>query len=176
MKVNQFEMKKQLLPLAAIAVAITAIILSVISANDSKSLAYFDYNKVYNECQLKKDLEKDLEKVVGVRKSELDSMQLELSFMSNKVQSGSANQEELNQFEDLKNRFLTYQGKYEEENIRLKEQYFNQIRTKINELSKEYAEEHGFDYFFSAAGDGSLMYADKSEDVTEDFLEYVNGK
>ena len=139
-------------------------------------MAFFDYNKVYNECELKLELEKDLEEVVSARKSELDSMQLNLSFMSNKIKSGNASNEDLNEFELMKSQYLTFQGRYEEENIRLKEEYFTQIRKEINEKAKIFAEETGLDYLFSAVGDGSLMYAKESEEVTEEFLNYVNSK
>ena len=167
-------MKNKLPLISAITIAIVAIALSVMSLSSQKKMAWFDYNKIYNDCELKKKLETDLEKVVSARKSELDSLQLELSFMSNKVQSCQASNEELTQFEDMKNRFLNFQNHYEEENYRLKEQYFTQIRKNINEKSKSYGEDRGYDYLFSAVGDGSLMYATKSEDVTEDFLNYVN--
>lgn len=153
---------------------ITSIILNVVILGNQKRTAYFDYNKVYNDCTLKTKLEKDLEKVVSLRKSELDSMQLELTFMSNKVNSGNASQEELNVFEDQKNRYLTFQNRYEEENIRLKEEYFNQIRKHINDKSKAYAEEEGLDYLFAAVGDGSLMYAGESEDVTNEFMSFLD--
>lgn len=169
-------MKKQLLTVSAIAIGIAALTMSIVNTGGQKKMAYFDYNKVYNDCELKKELEKDLEKVVSARKSELDSMQLELSLMSNRVQAGSASQDELNQFEDMKGRYLTYQGRYEEENIRLKEQYFAQIRSKINEMSQEYAEDNGYDYLFSAVGDGSLMYGRETEEITDEVLEYVNKK
>lgn len=167
-------MKHRLPLISAIAISVVAIVLSILSINGQKKMAWFDYNKIYNDCELKKKLETDLEKVVSARKSELDSLQLELTFMSNKVQSGQASNDELVLFEDQKNRFLNFQNHYEEENYRLKEQYFTQIRATINEKSKSYGEDHGYDYLFSAVGDGSLMYATQSEDVTEDFLNYVN--
>lgn len=167
-------MKKQLLVISAIAIGIAALTMSIVNSGGQMKMAYFDYNKVYNESSLKKDLEKDLERLVSSRKSELDSMQLELTLMSNRVQSGTANQEDLNQFEDMKNKYLTYQGRYEEENYRLKEQYSKQIRTKINEMSQDYAEEGGYDYLFSATGDGSLMYGKETEEITDELLEYLN--
>lgn len=167
-------MKNKLLAGFVLIVGVSAIVLSALALKSQKKMAWFDYNKVYNECQLKVDLENNLEKVVSARKSELDSMQLELSFMSTKIQNGQANNEELIQFEDMKNRFLTFQNRYEEENIRLKEEYFAQIRANINDKSKTFAEDKGYHYFFSAVGDGSLMYAKDSEDVTDEFLNYVN--
>lgn len=167
-------MKKQLVAIVAVTISIAALTVSWVGNSGQKKMAYFDYNTVYNECDLKKKLEGDLEKVVSARKSELDSLQLELSLMSTSIQSGESSQELLDNFETLKNRFLLLQNKYEEENIRLKDEYSNQIRTEINKKSKEFAEVNELDYLFSAVGDGSLMFAKESDDITDEFMTYLN--
>lgn len=167
-------MKKNLVFGGTILLAVVAIVMSSLALRGQKKVAYFNYAKVHEKCDLKKTLEKDLEKVVSARKSQLDSLNLELSFLSNKVQSNNANQEELDRFEDMKNRFLTLQNNYEQENYRLKEEYFNQIRESINEKAKSFGEDNAYDYLFSASGDGALMYANEEEDVTKQVLEYVN--
>lgn len=167
-------MKKNLVLGGAILLAIVAIVISILALKGQKKVAYFDYAKVHEQCNLKESLEKDLEKVVSTRKSQLDSLNLELSFLSNKVQANNADQEELDRFEDMKNRFLTLQNNYEQENYRLKEEYFNQIRESINEKAKSFGEDNEYDYLFSASGDGALMYASEGEDVTKLVLEYVN--
>lgn len=167
-------MKNNLLLVGTIILSIVAIVMSSLALKSQKKTAYFDYAKVHEECDLKERLEQDLKKVASARKSQLDSLNLELTFMSNKVQSNNASQDELNRFEDMKNRFLTLQNSYEEENYRLKEEYFNQIRQSINDKAKSFGEDNGYDYLFSAAGDGALMYASESEDVTDEILEYVN--
>lgn len=154
--------------------AIVAIIMSALALTDQKKLAYFDYAKVHEGCDLKERLQNDLEKVVSKRTSELDSIKLELTFLSNKVQSNAADQEDLDKFEDMKNRYLTLQNNYEQENYRLKEEYFNQIRKNINDKAQSFGEDNGYDYLFSAAGDGALMYASEGQDVTEQMTEYVN--
>ncbi len=136
---------------------------------------YFDYNELYNNSALKKKLEADLEKVVGLRKSQLDSMQLELSFVSQRIQSGAEKDPAvLGKFEDDKTRYLTYQDQFEEENARLKQTYFDQIRKDINDKSILFAKEKGYTFLFAAMGDGALMYADESKNVTKEFLEYIN--
>lgn len=167
-------MKKNLIFGGVILLAIVAIVMSTLTLSGQKKLAYFDYAKVHEQCDLKESLEMDLAKVVSARKSQLDSLNLELSFMSNKVQANNANQDELDRFEDMKNRFLTLQNSYEQENYRLKEDYFNQIRKSINDKAKSFGEDNGYDYLFSASGDGALMYASEGEDVTKLVLEYVN--
>ena len=137
--------------------------------------AFFDYNKVYNDSAMKQKLEKDLERLVSMRKSQLDSMQLELSFVSQRIQSGSVKDAAtLGKFEDDKSRYMTYQQQFEEENSRLKETYFNQIRKDINDKAVLFAKEQNYTFLFAAMGDGALMYADEKRDVTKAFQEYVN--
>jgi len=167
-------MKKQFVTIIALVIALVALGFSLFGGLKGKKMAYFDYNQVYDECELKKSLEKDLVRVVSARKSELDSMQLELSLMSGKIQQGNSNQTELDDFETLKNRFLLTQNKYEQENMRLKEEYSNQIRLEINDKAKEFSELHGLSYLFSAQGNGSLMYASESDDLTDGFTEFLN--
>lgn len=154
-------------------IGVTAIALFLFFTKERN--AYFDYNEVYNNTELKKKLEKDLERVVSIRKAQLDSMQLELSFVSQKIQSGTEkNPAVLSKFEDDKSRYMNYQGQFEEENARLKETYFNQIRKDINDKAMLFAKENGYTFLFAAMGDGALMYADESKNVTKDFLEYIN--
>ncbi len=167
-------MKRNLFLGIATLLGIVAIVMSALALNAEKKIAYFDYAKVHEECDLKERLQKDLEKVVSRRTSELDSIKLELTFLSNKVQANNADQEELDLFEDMKNRYLTLQNSYEQENYRLKEEYFNQIRQSINEKAKSFGEDNGYNYLFSAVGDGALMYADEGEDITKEMIEYVN--
>ncbi len=140
----------------------------------SDHTAYFEFNKVYNNCSLKKKLETDLEKVYSTRKSELDSLQLELSLLSGKIEAKNASAMELQTFEDLKTRFLTMQDNYEQENMRLKENYTTQIRKEINEKARLFAEKKGYTYLFAAMGDGTIMYASEKNDVTKEFQDFID--
>ncbi|PHR50048.1 MAG: hypothetical protein COA32_02630 [Fluviicola sp.] len=167
-------MIKKIISTFTLIISILALSFGVYLYNNSKTIAWFNYNEVYNKCELKKELEEKLKRVVSRRESHLDSLKLNLSLMSNKVKSGTASKEDLNLFEDMKNQYLSYQDNYERENVRLKEEYFSQIRSELNEKSKSFGKEKGFDFLFSAVGDGSLMYAKEGEEVTTDFLNYLN--
>lgn len=158
----------------SLALSVVSIVAAIYAFSNQTKAAFFDYNEVYNDCAMKKQLEGDLQKVVSSRKSELDSMRLELSFLSEAVEKGTASQDEMDKFEDMKERFMTLQGRYEEENVRLKETYFGQIRTHINDKAKLYAEKMGYDFLFSAVGDGALMYGAESHDVTKEFKKYID--
>lgn len=150
------------------------VLIGLYFLRSNDNTAYFEFNKVYNECALKIKLEKDLEKVFSTRKSELDSLQLELSLLSGKIEAKTASGLELQQFEDMKNRFLTIQDNYGQENARLKETYTAQIRKEINEKARLFAEQKGYTYLFAAMGDGTIMYGADKKDVTKDFQEFID--
>lgn len=159
---------------ALIALGLLLLASNVYLYVNQKRLAYFDYNTVYNNCKLKIKLEKDLMRVGSLRKSELDSLQMELSFLSQKIGTKNASQDEMDRFEDMKTRFLTYKDKYEQENMQLKDNYFAQIRKEINDKARMFAEKEGYDYLFAATGDGSLMYASENENITEEFQKFID--
>ena len=45
---------------------------------------------------------------------------------------------------------------------------------KMEQYSKEFAEENGYNLILTKGGLGSILYADESMDVTMDFIEYMN--
>lgn len=167
---------KKIIKISLTALVVLNTIVLVYLFLNNKKIAYIDYNTVYNNCKLKMDLEKDLEKVTNQRKSELDSMQLQLNFMSQSISSGTADAAKIGEFEDLKNMYLTLQEKYQQENMRLKEAYFTQIRQDINDKAALFRQEQGYDYLFAAVGDGALMSGSESEDVTKEFQEFIDKK
>lgn len=166
-------LKKVLWILGITLVVANTLAVVYLYSNQTKA-GFIDYNAVYNNCKLKVSLEKDLQRVTEARKSELDSMQLELSFQSQAIQAGRGDQAKLSAFEDAKNRFLTFQEHYEQENARLKETYFNQIRKEINDKAKAFASSRGLDFFFTAMGDGALMYGSAAKDMTKEFQSYLD--
>lgn len=166
-------MNKKSLIVVLIFLSVSSISFSIYSFFTRPKIAFFEYNSIYNNCSLKKKLEEDLKKVGSVRNSQLDSLQLELTFVSDKIKSNTASDIEKQNFEMLRDRFLNYQEKYQEENMQLKESYFNQIREYINEKAKLYAESKGYDFLLSANGDGALMFGSEKQNVTDDFLRFV---
>lgn len=144
------------------------------NSRSHNNIAYFDFNKVYNECSLKSELEKDLERVVTSRNSELDSLNISLTYLSSKSDNSGLDEEESDEFEFKKARFYSLQEKYAVENQNLKSQFFQKIKIMINKKAVDFAQEQGIDLMLSANGDGSVMYGVDEIDITKEFLKYVN--
>lgn len=154
--------------------ALLALIVASFIYLTRDKIAFIDYNEVYNNCELKKDLEKELQRVTNMRKSSLDSLQLQLNFLSNQVKSNTGGQAKLTEFEDMKNMYMNLEQQYKEENVRLKESYFGQIRNDISEKIKQFADANGYDFVFSLMGDGALQYGSEGKDITKDFQAFLN--
>jgi outer membrane protein len=56
----------------------------------------------------------------------------------------------------------------------LSERYTADLWKQINEYIKAYGDENNYDFIFGASGNGSLMYATESKNITQDIVSYIN--
>lgn len=56
----------------------------------------------------------------------------------------------------------------------LTEQYTAEIWSRINRYISVYGKEKGYDFILGASGNGNLMYAKESVDITKEVIEYIN--
>lgn len=133
-------------------------------------IAFVNLPQVFNEFQLKKDLEKKLNVELNTKSKLIDSLKLTLGRMPLKTQTD---------FEKVS---------YERQNIiqtanaldidqQKKTQEFNsQVYERLNRYIKMYANEHRYDFILGAEGSGVLMAADESKDLTKEVITYINQK
>lgn len=56
----------------------------------------------------------------------------------------------------------------------LSEKFTADIWSEINRSIERFGKEKGYDFIYGATGNGSLMFANSSGDVTKDMIEYIN--
>jgi outer membrane protein len=88
--------------------------------------------------------------------------------------SGNPTEDDKVMFERKRNAFFLTQREVEESYTSKVQDSYNLIWDRINNYVKEYGEKNGYDYIFGANGDGTVMYADGSEDITNDITTYIN--
>lgn len=121
----------------------------------------FIYNqKVFEEFKATKELQQKLQAYSLPEKKYLDSLAL-------LIQAGRS---------DLQFVYDQKQEAYASSYEQLSERYTADVWKHINEAISAYGELHHYDYVFGASGNGSLMFANKSEDITEEMIEYLNLK
>lgn len=133
-------------------------------------IAYVDLPKVFNEFELKKDLEARLMSDYKDKSRIIDSLKLALGQTDIKVNGdfqkvGYQRQNIIQTAEALE---YDHQNKSQELN--------GQIYKRLNEYVHEFAREEGYDFILGAEGSGIIMAADAKKDITEEVISYINRK
>lgn len=163
--------------LIIIMLLITSFLFSAFYIKKSEKIAYLKNTELYNNFELKKELEQKLLVVQNARKSILDSLMLQLKITSQQVDYNKGkDQSEVQLFQRQKQSFLIKEKEFDEDNKRLAEQYSQQIWKQINQYISDYGKENGYAFIYGASGDGSIMFAEDRYDITKDFTEYINNK
>lgn len=128
-------------------------------AKPAKKTAFILNQQVFNAFEGKKELEKKLNDVKARHQHVLDSVGALIG----------------NSKDDAK--MLLYQQYVQHfriEQEQTTEQYTADIWKRINQHVAEYGKENGYDFILGASGDGSLMYAEEGNNITEEVIAYLN--
>lgn len=140
---------------------IALIVLSITLVDKKKSIknGFVVNQRVFNEFIGKKELEKKLSVLEKKDKRSIDSLRDLITHTSN--------------FDLIK----VYQNQIDSIELTHRElidQYTSDIWKRLNEYINEYGKANSFSYIFGASGNGSLMYAEETNDITEAVIVYVN--
>jgi len=139
------------------------------------NIVYVNVQQVYDEFQLKKELESKLTNVQQARKTMLDSLELSLKVLSGKIENSlQRDAERENNFIVLREEYVLKKNQFDEDNALMTRQYSEQIMKQLNEYTQEYGKQNGYTYILGAEGSGSVMYASEKRDITKDVLDYIN--
>lgn len=154
-----------------------SISLYLLYSGDKAKTAFVKNSDLYNEFDLKKELETKLATVKNHRKVILDSLVTQLKMASTELQFSKVQDEkEIKKFEIQKQAYMAKQQEFEEDTDRLAEQYSAQIWKQINQYVTDFGKEQGYTYIYGASGDGALMYAKEDLDLTKELIVYINLK
>ncbi|TAE87422.1 MAG: hypothetical protein EAY81_04120 [Bacteroidetes bacterium] len=160
---------KNILIVFVIAVAAAVAVQFASSWLNPTKVAWLNVSEVYNDFQLKKGLEKKLEKQKQTYTNSLDSVEYEINLLS----SSKANAEAI---EFKKQVYFKMKKHFEMETEKLRADYQAQIFNQINQYVKDYAEQHRYRYIWGANGEGTLMYAVDDQNITIKIKTYVNNR
>lgn len=130
----------------------------------SKEVAYIDIEKLVNGYNLKKDMEKDAGKSLYVIQHAIDSLEMIRKTIN---QQGPT----LIDSQIARARYV-YDEYYTSSTTKMNKD----IWERLNPVIEQYGKERGLKILIGANGSGSLLYADKGRDLTEDLSKYINEK
>ncbi len=144
------------------------------------NIACVQLGKVYDEFEMKKQLEGKYKNISNARKVQLDSLELHLKALSNIIVSMNEKdplrQEKINEFEYKKQDYLQKKKTFGEDNQQTSKMYEEEVWKQLNQYITDYGKEKGYTCVLGANGTGAVMYIQQSSDVTDAVITYVNNK
>ena len=142
---------------------------------ESGGIVYVQNLKLYGQFDLAKELDAELQAFSKKRTREIDSLMIALENLTAELeQMREIPTETYQNYNDLRNTVMFREKNYEEELVNLSQEYDQQIWERLNDYVKSFAEEHQYDMILGASGNGSLMYATDTLDVTDELISYCN--
>jgi outer membrane protein len=125
-------------------------------------IAYVLNQKLFEGFAGKVELANKLQLLRAENKKVMDSIQM--------LMHAKANEPALIQL------YSETMSNYEVEEKQISDTYTAEIWKRLNQYISDFGKENEYDFIFGAVGDGNLMYAKDSNDVTAELIKYVNSK
>jgi len=144
-----------------------------ITSGKKTEIVYVELESVYNNFDMKKELETKLTNVQQMRKSILDSMKIKLNAFSMSIKSPKE-VKAIQDFQIRKQEYLAKKQNFDEDNQNTTQAYTAQIWKQINQYAKDYGKSHEYTVILGGDGEGTLMYADETKNITTEIIKYIN--
>ncbi len=144
--------------------------------NKKEKTAFFLSAEVYNEFAYKKELEVELQNTQNRSQHTIDSLEMDLNTTLQFLQTIQPTQEQVSLYEKKQQNYFEFRNQIEQGYSAKTQDFYNQIWDRINEYVQEYGKENGYTYIYGANGDGSIMYAEDSKEITEEIITMINAR
>lgn len=151
-----------------ILVVIVGILTLMTYFKSDRKIPFVKLAEVYSSFSLTKELDIKYKSIENQKKNYLDS----LDFEARKLATSS--QYTVQSYENMVQYYVNRRTELEKSNEELSQMYQEQIWKQINSYVERYGKLKGYDYILGAQGTGTVMYADSENDITKEFIEYLN--
>lgn len=148
---------KQNIVVVLLSVILSSLIcLVIINWQVPQKQAFIENLKLFENFKGKKELEAKLLNIKSSNKLRLDSLRMIIT----------------NEESELYYRQQLLVVEQQEET--LSAEYNAQIWNQLNSYIKEFGKKNGYDFIYGATGNGSMMYARETMDITDQLIDYAN--
>jgi outer membrane protein len=135
---------------------------------------YILIQDVYNQFELKKDLQKKYENSHSSRKRILDSLGADIRMLGQKIDAEKGKDtSDLGVFRRKRIYYYNNKQRLDQDDSAQMKQYDDQILSQLNQYVKDYGNENHYQYIFGNTA-GSIMQADETLNLTAPITQYVN--
>jgi outer membrane protein len=138
-------------------------------------LGYVGISELYIGFDMTKEMQAKYDTTSSAREKILDSLESKIMLIENTVSSKvQFSKSDTAGYQNLVNEYLLQKKTFDEDNTTLSKENDKKIITKLNQYVSDYGKKHGYTYILGTGGNGSLMYADDAENITQDMIDYLN--
>ncbi|OEK09138.1 hypothetical protein A8C32_10410 [Flavivirga aquatica] len=149
---------------------LTIIVIALVSYlrfNNKEEIVYVNNVRLFNGFNMTKDIKTTEETKINKQAKELDLLYVKLKSLTEEEQSLNKNLQQQ----------IAYKSKALQE---LQDNYTHNLSQnvwkRLNDYIKEYAKTRSFKIIVGTSGNGNVMFAEESIDITNEILEFSNKK
>jgi len=140
-------------------------------------MGFVNLGIVFNEFELKKELENKLKSDLSTDKKILDSLSVELELLQSRLETEfNPNEVEIQKFQQKQALFYEKKRDFEIKSSEITQNYDARIIQQMNQFIKDFSKENGYDYVFGNDNSGVLLYGEELNDITKEVIAYINNK
>ena len=142
--------------------------LSVFSCSQESKpkIGFMENARVFEEFEMKKDYDNRIEEDMSLEVKFMDSLELVIDQV---IESGDSLK-----VLRLKKQYFAVEQKYRQKFDENSSRYTQEVNDRLNEYVEKYAEQEGLDFILGSYGQGNLMYANDSKNISDDLIKYIN--
>ncbi len=142
---------------------------------NTKKIAYIDMKIVFEEFNMKKELESDFQKKTDGKQKELESISNEIARIE-KLRKENARYASGDSLIMLYESFDKLSEQHRSNFYDLKAQYDSQIQQQLGQYLMDFGKNENFDILLTTLDGSTILYGNESMNVTESAIQYINNK
>jgi len=169
--------KSKVVIIVSLMILIVSICWLFIRTENSLKVGYVKIQEVFDNFDMKKELQARLESTERGQKIHLDSLTFALQVMSDKLNAQkNPSEAEIAAFSRLKNVYLGRKKEFEEEKQKVTNEYNEQIISRMRQYINDYGREQAYTFILGDDNNGSIMYGAQEKNITPDVIQYLKQK
>lgn len=148
-----------------IAAILSLLLVQFLSQDTSTKIAYFDNTEVFSNFNLAKELGQIGLQNITPQRNKVDSLRSQLKIVSEK-----------SLIENLQKQLVYESERLTQMSAAISNETNQQIWSRLNSYAVDFGKQEGYEIILGTTGNGNIMYAKDSLDITTKFLEFVNKK
>jgi Skp family chaperone for outer membrane proteins len=161
---------KKYLPIIGFGILALSLLAYLLIDNrkEEDQIVYIDSTKVFDSFQMKKELDRVIEKDMLIDSQKLDSLGRVLDGLS-KIPTTP-----LLTLNNLKQQYVDYKSKLDEKFQKLSADYTSQVNERLKLYIDEFGKSHQYKIILGGNLQEGVLYVDNALDITSEFIVYAN--